>query len=72
MTCLSSRACLADTGAGAIPFPVPAILQVCGESEYRIHGGEAYWFGEGVMPELRKRGALTPQHQREAPLRVSA
>ena len=36
------------------------------------HLEEAYWFGEGVMPELRKRGALTPQHQREAPLRVSA
>jgi alkanesulfonate monooxygenase len=47
-----------------------------GISEFILSGyphlEEAYWFGEGVMPELRRRGALTPQHQREAPLRVSA
>ena len=47
-----------------------------GISEFILSGyphlEEAYWFGEGVMPELRKRGALTPQHQRETPLRVSA
>ena len=47
-----------------------------GISEFILSGyphlEEAYWFGEGVMPELRRRGALTPQHRREAPLRVSA
>jgi alkanesulfonate monooxygenase len=47
-----------------------------GISEFILSGyphlEEAYWFGEGVMPELRRRGALTPQHGQEAPLRVSA
>jgi alkanesulfonate monooxygenase len=26
------------------------------------HLEEAFWFGEGVMPELRKRGLLAPRH----------
>ena len=35
-----------------------------GISEFILSGyphlEEAYWFGEGVLPELRRRGALAP------------
>ena len=47
-----------------------------GISEFILSGyphlEEAYWFGEGVMPELRSRGALTAPSPQEAALRASA
>jgi alkanesulfonate monooxygenase len=40
-----------------------------GISEFILSGyphlEEAYWFGEGVLPELRRRGVWEPAGQRE-------
>src|SRR5947209_16036967 len=47
-----------------------------GISEFILSGyphlEEAYWFGEGVLPELRRRGTFRPGWQHTGPLRVSA
>jgi alkanesulfonate monooxygenase len=36
------------------------------------HLEEAYWFGEGVLPELRRRGAFSPEHNGLPRVGVSA